>query len=83
MAEKKTTPAVPDSLRRMLEEYSLAREKGLAETREVAARWHAAPRDTRNRERAMSVREALHSCATIGGDDAISAAIATLDRILA
>jgi hypothetical protein len=35
-----------------------------------------------NLERAVTVREALRACSQVGGDDAIMAALATIDRIL-
>ncbi|MGZ3454329.1 MAG: hypothetical protein ACXVEF_32280 [Polyangiales bacterium] len=82
MAEKKTTPAVPESLRKMLSEYSVAREKVLADAREVTSELQRDPRNVQVAERALTVRAALQACADVGGDDAIMAALAVLDRML-
>jgi hypothetical protein len=82
MVDRKTTPAVPDSLRKMLQEYSVAREKVLADARQVTSELEANPRNVQILERAVTVREALKACAEVGGDDAIITTLTTLDRAL-
>jgi hypothetical protein len=82
MVEKKTTPAVPDSLRKMLSDYAAAREKVLAEARAISSELQRTPRNVELDGRAMTVRAALQACAEVGGDDAIMAALANLDRLL-
>jgi hypothetical protein len=82
MVDRKTTPAVPESLRKMLADYSVAREKVLSDARQVTSELEADPRNVQIVERAVTVREALRACAQVGGDDAIMAALAALDRLL-